>query len=63
MDPTRRKILKTGAAVTAMAAAPRVFGEQRGQGGGATSFYEKGRVRIHYQEVGSGFPLLIIAGG
>src|SRR2546422_8567959 len=27
------------------------------------SFYEKGRVRIHYQEVGSGFPLLIIAGG
>ncbi len=26
-------------------------------------FYEKGKVRIHYQEVGSGFPLLIIAGG
>src|SRR6058998_1044511 len=63
MDPTRRKILKTGAAVTAMAAAPRVFGEQRGQGAGATSFYEKGRVRIHYEEAGSGLPLLVIAGG
>ena len=22
-------------------------------------FYEKGDVRIHYQEVGSGFPLLV----
>ena len=26
-------------------------------------FYEKGPVRIHYEEVGSGFPLLIIPGG
>jgi len=26
-------------------------------------FYEKGKVRIHYQESGSGFPLLLIAGG
>jgi pimeloyl-ACP methyl ester carboxylesterase len=26
-------------------------------------FYEKGDVRIHYQEAGSGFPLLLIAGG
>ena len=26
-------------------------------------FYEKGSVRIHYEEAGSGFPLLIIAGG
>jgi pimeloyl-ACP methyl ester carboxylesterase len=25
--------------------------------------YEKGAVRIHYQEAGSGFPLLLIAGG
>ena len=23
-------------------------------------FYERGNVRIHYEEVGSGFPLLII---
>ena len=27
------------------------------------SFYEKGPVRIYYQEAGSGFPLLLIAGG
>jgi pimeloyl-ACP methyl ester carboxylesterase len=27
------------------------------------SFYENGPVRIHYEEVGSGFPLLLIAGG
>src|SRR5437016_12497103 len=26
-------------------------------------FYEKGNVRIHYEEVGSGFPLLVIPGG
>ena len=26
-------------------------------------FYEKGGVRIHYEEAGSGFPLLLIAGG
>jgi pimeloyl-ACP methyl ester carboxylesterase len=26
-------------------------------------FYEKGDVRIHYQDVGSGFPLLLIPGG
>jgi pimeloyl-ACP methyl ester carboxylesterase len=27
------------------------------------SFVEKGAVRIHYEEAGSGFPLLLIAGG
>lgn len=26
-------------------------------------FYERGRVRIHYEEAGSGYPLLIIPGG
>src|SRR5689334_20244759 len=26
-------------------------------------FYEKGPVKIHYEETGSGFPLLLIAGG
>ena len=26
-------------------------------------FYEKGEIRIHYQEAGSGFPLLVIPGG
>jgi hypothetical protein len=27
------------------------------------AFYEKGRVRIHYEEAGSGFPLFVIPGG
>jgi pimeloyl-ACP methyl ester carboxylesterase len=30
---------------------------------GTTKFYEKGSTRIAYQEFGSGFPLLLIAGG
>ena len=63
MDPIRRNILATGAAATAVAAAPRVFAQQTGQGGAAMSFYEKGAVRICYEEAGSGFPLLLIAGG
>src|SRR5216683_8049808 len=29
----------------------------------AMPFYEKGDVRIHYEEAGSGFPLLVIPGG
>ncbi len=62
VDPIRRKLLKTGAAATVMAAAPRVFA-QAGQQGDAGSFYERGPVRIHYEEIGSGFPLLLIAGG
>jgi pimeloyl-ACP methyl ester carboxylesterase len=58
MDPIRRGILATGAAATAVAAAaPQVFAQQTGK------FYEKGPVRIHYEEAGSGFPLLCIAGG
>ncbi len=63
MDPVRRKILKTGATATVLAAAPRVFAQQIGQRGAAMSFYENGPVRIHYEEAGSGFPLLLIAGG
>nr|TFG51976.1 MAG: alpha/beta hydrolase [Hyphomicrobiales bacterium] len=62
MDPNRRKILAAGAVVTAMTAAPRVFSQQTGQGG-TGSFFENGPVRIHYEEFGSGFPLLLIPGG
>ena len=62
VDPTRRTILKTGAAATVLAAT-RVLAEQAGQDGAAMSFYENGPVRIRYEEVGSGFPLLVIAGG
>ena len=59
MDPIRRKMLTTGAAATAMAAAPRALA----QSGSAPSFYQRGPVRIHYEEAGTGFPLLLIAGG
>jgi pimeloyl-ACP methyl ester carboxylesterase len=62
MDPIRRKILKTGAAAAAMAATPTMFAQQSGQGGTAR-FYEKGAVRIRFEEAGSGFPLLLISGG
>ncbi len=63
MDPIRRTILTTGAAATAMAAAPRVFAQQKGQGESTMGTYDKGAVHIHFEEAGSGFPLLVIAGG
>jgi pimeloyl-ACP methyl ester carboxylesterase len=59
MDTVRRNILATGAAATAVAVAPHAFAQQ----GAAMSFYEKAPVRICYEETGSGFPLLVIAGG
>jgi pimeloyl-ACP methyl ester carboxylesterase len=63
MDPIRRNILATGVAATALAAAPHVFAQQTVQGGTVMSLYDRGPVRIRYEEIGSGFPLLIIAGG
>jgi pimeloyl-ACP methyl ester carboxylesterase len=63
MDAKRRTVLTTGAAAAAMAAAPGAFGQSAGQGTSTGRFYQKGDVRIHYQEAGSGFPLLIIPGG
>jgi pimeloyl-ACP methyl ester carboxylesterase len=63
MDPIRRKLLKAGAAVTAMATAPGVFGQQTAKGEVAMSVYKKGPVQIQYEETGTGFPLLIIPGG
>jgi len=63
MDPIRRNVLATGAAATAMAVAPRVLAQSAGQSAPATSFYERGAVRIRYQEAGSGVPLLLIPGG
>jgi len=56
-------MLASGVAATALAAAPRVFAQPAGQGGTGFSFYEKGNVRIRYQEVGTGFPLLATPGG
>jgi pimeloyl-ACP methyl ester carboxylesterase len=64
VDTTRRALLVTGAAAAAAAAAPRAFGQQRARPGeSAMPFYERGETRIHYQESGTGFPLLLIAGG
>jgi len=62
MDWNRRTILKAGAAAAATAAVPRVFAQQAGQRG-TGKFYERGPVRIYYEEAGSGFPLLLIPGG
>src|SRR6266705_1869958 len=62
MDLTRRTIRATGAAATAMAVAPRLFAPQAGKGG-TGKFYEKGSVRIYYEEAGSGFPLMLLPGG
>ncbi|HEY7301511.1 MAG TPA: alpha/beta hydrolase [Xanthobacteraceae bacterium] len=63
MDPMRRNILATGAAATAAVAASRVFAQHTEQTGTAGRTFEKGAVRIHFEEAGSGFPLLIIPGG
>jgi hypothetical protein len=60
MDPIRRSILATGVAV--VAAPARLFAQATGQGGTAMGFYEKGAVRIHFEEAGSA-SLLVIAGG
>jgi pimeloyl-ACP methyl ester carboxylesterase len=67
MDTTRRTLLTTGAAVAAAAAsgafaqAPRPAEPPAAEPPG--KFFEKGNVRIHYQDAGTGFPLLIIPGG
>ena len=64
VDAVRRQILTTGIAATAaMAATPAQVLAQPAPGGGQYKFYEKGKVRIRYAEAGSGFPLLLIAGG
>src|SRR3989442_11922436 len=62
MGSTRRNILAAGAAAAATVAVPRVFAQQTGEGG-AGKFYEKGSVRIHYEEAGAGFPLMLLPGG
>jgi pimeloyl-ACP methyl ester carboxylesterase len=62
-DPTRRNILAAGAAAAAMTAMPQVFAQQTGQAGAGARIYEKGSVRIHYEEAGSGFPLMLLPGG
>ena len=63
MDKTRRRLLTTGAAAAAMAATRGFAQPPTPPGAPAGKFYEKGGVRIHYEDTGSGFPLLLIAGG
>src|SRR4029450_12768118 len=64
MDRKRRALLSTGVAGGAAAATAPASCAQAGPAGGAAGqFYQKGNVRIHYQEAGSGIPLLIIPGG
>lgn len=64
MDEKRRTILATGGAATAAAPAlPGAYAQPRNQGDRKMPFYEKGAVRIRYDEAGSGFPLLCIPGG
>src|SRR3954470_19226325 len=62
MGLTRRAILAAGAAAAATAAVPRVFAQQSANKG-TGKFYERGPVRIYYEEAGSGFPLLLLPGG
>src|SRR5262245_39483877 len=61
MGLTRRTILSAPAAAAASAAVPRALRQQAGKGNG--KFYERGQVRIYYEEAGTGFPLLLIPGG
>jgi pimeloyl-ACP methyl ester carboxylesterase len=63
MDKKRRKLLTTSAAAAAMAATPRAFSQSAEKGKPSMAFYEKSKVRIHFQDVGSGFPLLVLPGG
>jgi pimeloyl-ACP methyl ester carboxylesterase len=62
VDLFRRKLLKSGAAATAMAAAQSALGQQRAQGDGTASF-ERNGIRLRYRDPKRGFPLLVIPGG
>lgn len=63
VDETRRKILKTGAVAAAVAAVPPILAQQSQPGAAAGTFYQRGPVRIYYEEAGSGYPLLLLPGG
>jgi pimeloyl-ACP methyl ester carboxylesterase len=63
MDQTRRKMLVSGAAATAIALTARAFPQTSPEPQPDGTFFEHGPVRIHYKEVGSGIPLMVIPGG
>ena len=55
-------MITTGAAATAMAAAtPGALAQSKPAT--TSKVYERGKVRIHFEEQGKGFPLMLIAGG
>ena len=62
VNAIRRRLLKTGAAAAAIAAMPKVLARQNGSTA-TGEFYQRGDVRIRYEEAGTGFPLLLIGGG
>jgi len=62
MDPKRRALLAAGAAAAATAAVPRLLAQAPSRSGTGT-FFEKGSVRIYYEETGAGVPLLLLPGG
>ncbi|HZP32165.1 MAG TPA: alpha/beta hydrolase [Candidatus Acidoferrales bacterium] len=62
MGLTRRRILAASAAAAATAALPPAFAQQASERG-TGKFYEKGPVRIYYEEAGTGFPLMLLPGG
>jgi hypothetical protein len=53
MSLTRRTVLTAGAMAAARAAAPGIFAQQSNKTG-TGKFYERGPVRIYYEEAGSG---------
>ena len=63
VDETRRKFLKTGAAAAAAAAVRPMLAQQSQEAAVAGKFYERGPVRIYFEEAGSGYPLLLLPGG
>jgi pimeloyl-ACP methyl ester carboxylesterase len=63
VDQTRREILKTGAMAAAVAVLRPGSPQQNQQRAADGEFYERGAVRIYYEEAGSGFPLLLLPGG
>src|SRR5215469_9706127 len=70
IDTSRRAVLATGAAAAVATGAPQVFAQapqaavpQGLPAGLKVGFYENGKVRIRYAEIGSGFPLLATPGG
>jgi pimeloyl-ACP methyl ester carboxylesterase len=62
MTESRGSVLASGAAAPATAAPTSVSARQI-EPESTFRFYEKGNVRIRYQEAGSGFPLLVTPGG